>query len=431
MRNEIIYDIAGIGIGPFNLGLAALSEPLKDIKTIFIEQKPEFSWHEGMMIPGTTLQVSYLADLVTLADPSSKFSYLNYLRKSNRLLQFGIHEKSYITRSEYNRYCRWVCTQLNNLQFGCCVKMIAYNTAHNYFEIKMKNTVDNKTDTILAKHIVVGAGTRPAIPERFDDYLGENVIHSSSYLYYKDDIMRAKNIAVVGSGQSAAEIFFDLLNSVNSSSTRLNWLTKSDRFYAMEHTKLNYEMTSPDYIDFFYGLDREVKEQLLKNQFSLYKGINHQLIDAIYDKLYYMHMEEQKQQVAIHPHVELTGIIKRADNEYALTFYHNAAKKNFGVLSDFVILATGYQYGFPHFLRQLKNLIQFDQSGNYKVNRNYSIDDADRLFVQNAEMHTHGFNTPDLGLGAYRNAVIINSILGGKTYPIDEATCFQTFGVAV
>ncbi len=48
-----IYDIAGIGIGPFNLGLAALSEPIKTLKTIFIEQKPAFSWHEGMLIPGS------------------------------------------------------------------------------------------------------------------------------------------------------------------------------------------------------------------------------------------------------------------------------------------------------------------------------------------------------------------------------------------
>lgn len=32
MKNEIIYDIAGTGIGPFNLGLAALCEPVAGLK---------------------------------------------------------------------------------------------------------------------------------------------------------------------------------------------------------------------------------------------------------------------------------------------------------------------------------------------------------------------------------------------------------------
>ncbi len=36
MRNEIIYDVAGIGIGPFNLGLAALCNSIKNLKTIFL-----------------------------------------------------------------------------------------------------------------------------------------------------------------------------------------------------------------------------------------------------------------------------------------------------------------------------------------------------------------------------------------------------------
>lgn len=431
MRNEIIYDVAGIGIGPFNLGLAALCNSIKNLKTIFFDGKSKFSWHEGMMIPGTTLQVSYLADLVTLADPSSKFSYLNYLRNTNRLLQFGIHENSYITRSEYNQYCRWVCQQLSTLLFGISVKSVAYNKARDYFEIKVKKINENKTGAILAKHIVVGAGSKPYIPESLGQYLGENVIHSSSYLYYKADILKSKNITIVGSGQSAAEIFFDLLNTVNDSSTKLNWLTKSDRFYAMEHSKLNFEMTSPDYIDFFYELDGDIKKALLGKQSTLYKGINHQLIDAIYDKLYQRHNEEQKRQVVIRTHSDLTGIMKRASNEYVLTFHHYAAKKNFGVLADFVILATGYKYGFPHCLQPIKSIIQWDQEGKYKVKRNYSIDSGNRIFVQNAEMHTHGFNTPDLGLGAYRNAVIINSILEKKIYPVDEATCFQTFGVAV
>ncbi|MFT4094932.1 MAG: SidA/IucD/PvdA family monooxygenase [Niabella sp.] len=431
MRNETIYDIAGIGIGPFNLGLAALCQPIENLKTIFIDQKPVFDWHGGLMIAGTTLQVSYLADLVTLADPSSDYSYLNFLRNQNRLLQFGIHEKSYITRSEYNRYCNWVGGRLNNLLFGSCVKSITYNNDDDRFEIKIKNIGAGKTEMLLAKHIVVGIGSKPYVPQNLSSYLCENIIHSSAYSYYKKDALKSEKITVIGSGQSAAEIFYDLLDNVDLAATRLNWLTRSDRFYAMEHSKLNYEMTSPDYINFFYSLDPDMKEQLFRQQFTLYKGINYELINAIYDRLYERFINGHQCQVTIRTHSELKNILKGPANQYALCFYHNALKKNFGLISDFVFLATGYQYVFPHFLKPVKNLIRLDNAGRFSVNRNYSVDDNNRIFVQNAEMHTHGFNAPDLGLGAYRNAVIINSVMQQKVYPVDEQTCFQCFDIAV
>ena len=54
-----------------------------------------------------------------------------------------------------------------------------------------------------------------------------------------------------------------------------------------------------------------------------------------------------------------------------------------------------------------------------------------RLFVQNAELHTHGVGAPDLGLGAHRNAVILNAVCGREVLPgAASATCSRRFGVA-
>ena len=50
------------------------------------------------------------------------------------------------------------------------------------------------------------------------------------------------------------------------------------------------------------------------------------------------------------------------------------------------------------------------------------------LFVQNAELHAHGVGAPDLGLGAHRNAVIVNALCGREVYPVRERNVFQTFG---
>lgn len=36
---HLIHDFIAIGLGPFNLGLACLSQPLHHLKTLFLEKK--------------------------------------------------------------------------------------------------------------------------------------------------------------------------------------------------------------------------------------------------------------------------------------------------------------------------------------------------------------------------------------------------------
>ncbi len=59
------FDFIGIGIGPFNLSVAALAEGLDGFSSLFLERKPHFSWHPGMMVPDCHMQTSFLKDLVS------------------------------------------------------------------------------------------------------------------------------------------------------------------------------------------------------------------------------------------------------------------------------------------------------------------------------------------------------------------------------
>ncbi len=67
-----ILDAVGVGLGPFNLSTAALLEPLTKLNTRFFEREKEFQWHPGLLFSDATIQVSFLKDLVTLADPQSR-----------------------------------------------------------------------------------------------------------------------------------------------------------------------------------------------------------------------------------------------------------------------------------------------------------------------------------------------------------------------
>jgi lysine N6-hydroxylase len=76
----------------------------------------------------------------------------------------------------------------------------------------------------------------------------------------------------------------------------------------------------------------------------------------------------------------------------------------------------------------IRDRINWTNNGHYQVNRNYSIDqNACEIFVQNAELLSHGFSAPDLGMGPYRNSMIINEVLGYVYYEVEKGTVFQIF----
>lgn len=428
MNSTIIYDVAGIGIGPFNLGLAALLHPVKELRTIFFEKNDTFNWHPGMMISGTTLQVPFYADLVTLADPCSKFSFFSFLKFKNRLIRFSIYDHHFISRKLFNEYCKWAASQLTNLQFNSPVSLVRYDCEKQCYNLQVTNGHEH-TD-FYAKHIVCGIGSEPSIPSFCPELLGNNVFHSSSYLYHKENLVQQKSVAVIGSGQSAAEIFFDLLQYISSVTDKeLMWITRSNGFFPMDYSKLALEMTSPDYITYFYHLPEHRKRDVLQSQSMLYKGINFSLIDRIYDKMYELAEDFGEIPVRLLTNVELRNLTGE-NGKYLLDFFHVQQGKYYQQYADIVILATGYQNTTPDFFSTVRERICWKDNGELDVAFNYSIDEnRSEIFVQNAEQLTHGFNAPDLGMGPHRNAIIINSILGYEFYQTERDIAFQDFGV--
>ncbi|MBZ5751686.1 MULTISPECIES: lysine N(6)-hydroxylase/L-ornithine N(5)-oxygenase family protein [Metabacillus] len=429
MEQRKILDVIGVGIGPFNLGLAALLEKT-DCTFMCFEQKSKFDWHPGMLLEGTTLQVPFMADLVTMVDPTSPYSFLNYLHEHERLYQFYFFEKFQIPRNEYNHYCQWVADRLNSLQFNSEVKQIkAHTEGKTYFEVSVQQ--GDIIKSYYCHHVVLGVGTKPVIPKDFQSLQNEQLYHSSQYKMKREKTLQAKSITVIGSGQSAAEIVFDLLQQQNEKNYELSWYTRSKGFYPMEYSKLGLEHFSPDYTRYFYQLEHEKKQRVLKNQALLYKGISFKTISDIYELIYERTIGGEKCPITMRALTELTEI-ERIEDSHELTLYQYEQEVFQKTVSDVVIMATGYQSSFPSFLNGMKDELQFDEQCQLKIDEQYrvktSIEGAS-LFVQNGELHTHGVGAPDLGLGAYRNAVIINQIVGKEVYKLYNRTVFQQFGL--
>ncbi|MBT2674610.1 lysine N(6)-hydroxylase/L-ornithine N(5)-oxygenase family protein, partial [Streptomyces sp. ISL-14] len=199
------HDFVGIGLGPFNLGLACLTEPIDELDGVFLESKPDFEWHAGMFLDGAHLQTPFMSDLVTLADPTSPYSFLNYLKEKGRLYSFYIRENFYPLRVEYDDYCRWAANKLSSVRFSTTVTEVTYDEGDGLYVVRTAAGA-----TYRARHLVLGTGTPPYIPAACQG-LGGDFIHNSRYLRHKQELQKKDSITLVGSGQSAAEIYYDLL----------------------------------------------------------------------------------------------------------------------------------------------------------------------------------------------------------------------------
>lgn len=422
-----IYDFLAIGIGPFNLGLACLSAPVTGLDGIFLDQKSGFDWHPGMMLEEAHLQTPFMADLVSLADPTSHFSFLNYLKQQGKIYAFYIRENFFLLRKEYNQYCQWACEQLTSLRWNTRVENVQWDAGRACYRVSSVNTCSGQGQEWLTRRLILGTGPQAWMPACCQP-VRQRLVHSSDYQARKAALQQQETITILGSGQSAAEIFYDLLADIDQYHYRLSWITRAPRFFPLEYTKLTLEMTSPEWVDYFHALPAAKRDAINASHKGLYKGINGSLINDIYDRIYVKSLDGRPN-IELLTHCTLTGLQANRDGSLNLSLHHQEQDHHFTRRSEGLVVATGYHYQPPPFVEGIGARLRWDAQGRYDVQRNYSIDHHNQVFVQNAELHTHGFVTPDLGMACYRNSVILREMAGREVYPVERRIAFQTFAV--
>lgn len=433
--SETVHDVVGVGIGPFNLGLAAMLDGIEeDVDAVFLEREAEFNWHEGMLLEGATLEVPFLADLVTLADPTSPYSYLNYLRETGRLYEFYFYETFQVPRREYNEYLRWVVAELESCRFGRDVTAVRWDDEHGHYVVTATHPETGERFEYRGENLALGVGSRPQIPDHLQGHPERDVFHTATYRGNRERVLEADSVTVVGSGQSAAEVFQDLLErqADPDNDYRLDWLTRSDGFFPMEYSKLGLQHFTPEYDRYVYDLPQDVKDEFIPEQELLYKGIDPGTSAEIYDLLYRRSIGDRDPDVGLFAMTEVRDIEAVGDGaQYALDCHQWQAEESFVHESEVVVLGTGYERPIPDFLDPLADVIGWDEQGRFEVTADHrlEIDAAGDIFLQNAEMHTHGVGVPDLGLGCYRNTRFVNRLVGREAYPEDADTVYQDFAV--
>ncbi|MFD5451554.1 lysine N(6)-hydroxylase/L-ornithine N(5)-oxygenase family protein [Streptomyces sp. NPDC127100] len=434
-------DLVGIGIGPFNLSLAALADPLPALDAVFYDQRPAFRWHPGQLIDGARIQVPFLADLVTLVDPASPWTFLNHLRARERLYPFYFAERFHIQRAEYDAYCRWVAEHLPTLRFHHQVDAVRWNPERELFEVDYTRLdADGEADAVGRTHtrnVVLGIGTEPHVPDALRplaDAPGVPVIHSADYLDHRDALLAAEHVTVIGTGQSGAEIFLDLLRHRPAGRERLHWLGRTEAFAPMEYSKLGLEHFTPDHTRYFHTLPEPVRDRLVAAQWQLHKGIDADTSAAIHDELYRRTLDGGWPDTVLTPGVRVRTAGRVTATRIELHLEHTQQNTRSRLTTGAVVLATGYrERPLGRILAGLDPYLHRDNRERPRVDERFRLSLDPRVtgsvYVQNAETHTHGVGAPDLGLAAWRSATILNDLTGQEPYPLPGRTAFTTFGL--
>lgn len=406
-------DLAGIGIGPFNLSLAAHLDQIDSVEARFFDRTSRLAWHPGMMLPGVELQTSFLKDLVTATNPTSPWSFMAYLVAQKRFYEFLNADFSAIPRQEFASYLAWVGENLSSLRFDREVEEVNFDGAD--FTLRIDG------ETVRARNLSVAVGLSPNIPGWAQSAYGERCFHNTQAAQ-RLERLKAGRIAVVGGGQSGAEVVLHLL-SERFSASEIEWISMRPNFLPLDDSPFTDELFTPQYVESFHALPHRRRETILDQQILAGDGASTSTLQALYRRLYMIrHLSEDGMSVNLAPHREVLSITRDGD-EFQLIMRNGFDGAIEARTFDAVVLATGYAFAVPDCMSPLLDRIELDERGNYRLNASFEVDwngPADRrIYALNAGRLSHGIAEPQLSLMAWRSAIIVNSLLGRSHFDLD------------
>lgn len=404
--------VVAVGAGPSNLSLAALASRFADeIRVTLFEKQPEVTWHAGLLVDGARMQTSVLKDLVTLVDPTNPFGFLSYLKARRRLYRAVVRGLDRATRVEFEDYLRWVTTALPGFHAGETVERITLEGR--------RLLVTSSKRRMHCDTVVLGVGRRPFVPSFAVPRLGCDVFHSSRFLSEPRDFT-GRRVAVVGGGQSGAEVFRELLRGRCGPAASLFWISRRANLFALEDSPFVNEWFFPQYSMWHEGLSLENRRKALEDQVLASDGINVETLRDIYDLLYSAEIGrgEVGPRCEIHVNVAAEGMEPGRPGEQLL-LRNRLTGRTSRVAADVVILCTGYQTAWPPFLESLRPQLRFVDCGGHEelaIRDDFSLEwdgpPGCRVYVQNGARTQYGIADPNLSLVSWRSAKILNSILG-------------------
>lgn len=297
---ESVHDLICVGFGPASLAVAvALNDSLEagtlktPPKVLFLEKQTQFAWHAGMLLPGAKMQISFIKDMASLRNPRSHFTFLNYLHQNDRLIDF-INLSTFLpARTEYEDYLRWCASHFDDVvryqnEVVSITPAGASEGPLKTFSVTSRNWATGDVTTYVAKNVLVAIGGQASIPKSLPAK-SPRVIHSSQYAYTVPKILTDRDapyrVAVIGAGQSGAEIFNNVQTLYPNSKTYL--VMRSEFLKPSDDSPFVNSIFNPEFIDELYPRSTNYRRHLIKDaKATNYGVVRLELIEHLFEKMY-------------------------------------------------------------------------------------------------------------------------------------------------
>lgn len=401
IASAVVHDLIGIGFGPSNLALAIALEERGQIEgpldVLFLDKQADYRWHGNTLVTQSELQISFLKDLVTLRNPTSPYSFVNYLKAHGRLVDFINLGTFYPCRMEFNDYLRWVASHFEaQSRYG--EEVMAIEPVLHQQQVEALRVISRDAQGLqyvrTTRSVVVSAGGTARIPSAFKSFKDDSrVFHHSQYLerMAKQPCVSGKpmRIAIIGGGQSAAEAFIDLNDSFPS--VHVDLILRGSALKPADDSPFVNEVFSPEFTDLVFAQDTQERERLINEyQSTNYSVVDIDLIERIYGILY----RQKVSGIARHTFRSLTRIDSAvAEGQGIKLILRNTANGDLAEQHyDAVILATGYERQMHrHLLAPLAEYL-----GEFEVDRDYRIVTDPRckagIYMQGFSQASHGLS---------------------------------------
>lgn len=363
-------DLLMIGAGPSNIALAVAIEEAPGGaglgRVLMLEAGDGISWHRGMLFPQAQSQVSFLKDLVTLRDPTSQFSFLNYLHQNGRLEDFVNLQTFFPYRRELAGYLQWCVERLRQVQvrYGCAVSQVA-PVLDGSGRISRWSVHCRDGRAFTARRLAYGAGRDLNVPEPFQPFLGNEVVHASQFLAAVERAREPGSIAVIGGAQSSAEVYDECLRRFPKARVRL--LMRSVGLLPYGGSKFTNELYNNDFVDTFYASEAGTRQQLLDGmRQSNYSGVTPSMLETLF-RFHYLQRLDNDSRATMHTQVEI-GAVRESGERLSVSWTEGPEAAGRHALFDLVVLGTGYRNTVPALIQAaLRNV----QGGEVEVSRDY------------------------------------------------------------
>jgi L-ornithine N5-oxygenase len=427
--SEEVYDVVGIGFGPSGLALGiaieehnATAGPEQALTATFLERQPRFGWHRGMLLPGTTMQVSFLKDLATLRNPHSTFSFVSYLHAQHRLVDFINHKSLFPSRIEFHGYLEWVAERLEHLvSYGTDVAGV--RPVLDGDTVACFDVVARDGQVTRARNIVIATGLTPTLPQGIER--SDRVWHTSELLPRLARLGDAqpRRFVVVGAGQSAAETTEHLHDRFPSAEicsvfSRYGYSPADDSPFANQ-------IFDPAAVDTFFGAGDDAKRMLVDYHANTnYSVVDLELIQELYRRAYQEQVRGIKRLRWINIS-RVTDVHETAGDVVAVIGSLTDGQTSM-LRADAIVFATGYEPSDASaLLGDVDALCLHDAAGRLSLRRDYRVETSPRvagaIYVQGACQDSHGLSSSLLSNTAVRAGEILQSLLADPDADRDAA----------